>query len=94
MCDTAVWRRRWGGGTFEVQVAGSVGVLRDGVCVYLECVHVAGVARHHHVVPLVVVERLVRVAFHQRRAVAQVEHIVDVAGGGTGGQRWVNQTSI
>jgi hypothetical protein len=30
-------------------------------------------------VPLVVVERLVRVALHQRRPVAQVEHVVDVA---------------
>ena len=67
------------GGTFEVQVAGSVGVLCDGVRVDLERVNVACVPGHHHVVPLVVVQRLVRVALHQRRPVAQVEHVVDVA---------------
>lgn len=70
--------------TFQVQVAGSVGVLRDGARVDLEHVHVAVVAGDDHVVPLVVVERLVGVALHQRRAVAQVEHIMDVPAG----QEW------
>lgn len=41
--------------------------------------HVVGVPGDHHVVPLVVVERLVRVTLHQRRAVAEVKDIMDVA---------------
>lgn len=63
--------------TFEVQVAGAIGVLGDGARVDLEGVYVVGVPGHHYVVPLVVVEGLVRVAFHQRRAVAEVEDVVD-----------------
>ena len=54
-------------------------MLCHGARVNLERVHVAGVPGHHHVVPLVVVQWLVRVALHQRRPVAQVEHVVDVA---------------
>lgn len=65
-------------GTFQVQVAGSVGVLRDGAGVYLERVHVAVITGHHHVVPLVIIEWLVRVALHERRPIAQVKHIMDV----------------
>lgn len=53
-------------------------MLRDGAGVYLERVHVVVVAGHHDVVPLVVVERLVRVALHERRPIAQVKHIMDV----------------
>lgn len=51
--------------TFEIQVAGSIGVLGDGAGVGLEDVHVVVVPGHHHVVPLVVVERLLRVALHE-----------------------------
>lgn len=76
------------GPTFEVQVAGAVGVLSDGAGVDLERVHVAGVPGHHHVVPLVVVDGFVGVPLHQGRAVPQVEHVVDVPapreGGDTG----------
>lgn len=40
--------------------------------------HVVAVAGDHHVVPLVVVERLVRVSLHERRPVAQIEDVMDV----------------
>lgn len=66
------------GPTFEVEVAGTVGVLCDGAGVDLERVHVARVPGHHHVVPLVVIDWLVRVPLHQGWAVPQVKHIVDV----------------
>lgn len=64
--------------TFKVQITGSIGVLGDGVGVDFQCVHVVSVAGNHHVVPLVVVQRLVWVAFHQRRSIAQVEDVVDI----------------
>lgn len=64
--------------TFKVQIAGSIGVLGDGVGVDFQCVHVVGVAGNHHVVPLVVVQLLVWVAFHQRGSIAQVEDVVDI----------------
>lgn len=54
-------------------------MLGDGAGIDLQDVHVVVVAGDHHVVPLVVVERLVGVALHQRRPVAQVEHIMDVS---------------
>lgn len=41
--------------------------------------YVIGIPGHHHVVPLVVIEGLVRVALHQRRPVAEIEDIVDVS---------------
>lgn len=40
--------------------------------------YVVGIPGHHYVVPLVVVERLVRVALHQRRPVAKIKDIVDI----------------
>lgn len=64
--------------TFEVQVAGSVGVLRHGARVDLQRVYIVGIPGHHHVVPLIVVERLVWVALHQRRAVAEIKDVVNV----------------
>ena len=51
--------------TFEVQVTGSVVVLGDGAGVGLEDVYVVVIQGHHHVVPLIVVERLLRVALHE-----------------------------
>lgn len=51
--------------TFKVQVASAVGVLGDGAGVDLKRVHVVFVPGHHHVVPLVVIERLVGVALHE-----------------------------
>lgn len=68
---------RLDGITFQVQVAGAIGVLSHGARVNLEGVYIVGVPGHHHIVPLVVVERLVRVALHERRAVAKVEDIMD-----------------
>lgn len=53
-------------------------MLGDGAGVDLKRVHVAVISRHHHIVPLVVVERLVGVALHERWTVAQVEDVMDV----------------
>lgn len=64
--------------TFQVQIAGSIGVLGDGVGVDFQCVHVVRVTGNHHVVPLVVIQLLVGVAFHQRGSIAQVENVVDI----------------
>lgn len=44
------------GPTFEIEVAGAIGVLRDCAGVNLERVHIARVPGHHHVVPLVVID--------------------------------------
>lgn len=44
------------GPTFEIEVSGAIGVLRDSAGVNLERVHVAWVPGHHHVVPLVVID--------------------------------------
>lgn len=44
------------GPTFEIEVSGAIGVLRDRAGVNLERVHVARVPGHHHVVPLVVID--------------------------------------
>lgn len=66
------------GPTFEIEVSGTIGVLRDRPGVNLERVHVARVPGHHHVVPLVVIDWFVRVPLHQGRAIPQVKHIVDV----------------
>lgn len=44
------------GPTFEIEVSGAIGVLRDSAGVNLERVHVARVPGHHHVVPLVVID--------------------------------------
>lgn len=64
--------------TFKVQIAGSIGVLGDGVGVDFQCVHVVSVTGNHHVVPLVVIQWLVWVAFHQRGSIAQVKDVVDI----------------
>lgn len=40
--------------------------------------YVVRVPGHHYIVPLVVVEWLIGVAFHQRRPVAKVEDVVDI----------------
>lgn len=64
--------------TFEVQVPGAVRVLRHGARVDLQRVHVIGVSGNHHVVPLIVIERLLGVSLHERRPVPEVKHVVDV----------------
>lgn len=77
--------------TFEVQVAGSIGVLSHGAWVDLEGVYVVGIPGHHHIVPLVVIERLVGVALHQRRPVAEIKDVVDkpVEKNVRGSRKWV-----
>lgn len=67
--------------TFEVQVAGAIGVLCDSARVDLQRVDVVSVAGHNDVVPLVVVHWLVRIPLHQRWPIAQVENVVDVPRG-------------
>lgn len=69
-----------GDGTFQIQVLGSVDILCDGLCVHLQCVCVGGVPRDNHVVPLVVIERVVAVPLQQARPVPQVKHVVDETG--------------
>lgn len=70
-----------GCGTFEVQILGSVDVLGDRLCVHLERVRVGSVPRDDHIVPLVVVQRVVAVPLQQAGPVPQVEHVVDEPGG-------------
>ena len=64
--------------TFEIKIAGAVGMLSDGARVNLERVDIGVVSGDHHAVPLVVIQRLLRVSLHERRPVAQVKDVVDV----------------
>lgn len=64
--------------TFQVQVAGSVGVLGDGAGIDLKDVHVVVVPGNHYIVPKVVVQRPIWVPLHQRRSVSQVKNVMDV----------------
>lgn len=63
--------------TFEVEVLGSVDVLRDGLGIHLEGVCVGGVPGDNYVVPQVVIQCTVTVPLQQTGTVPQVEHIVD-----------------
>lgn len=64
-------------GTFEIEVLGSVDVLCNGLRVHFQRVCVGGVPGDDHVVPLVVVQRIVAVPLQQARPVPQVKHVVD-----------------
>lgn len=66
--------------TLQVEVLGAHGGLRGDFGVDLDRVQVVGVPGDVHVVPVVVVERTVGVAFDEVRAVAQVGDVVQVAG--------------
>lgn len=68
--------------TLKVQVLGSCGGLRGDLGVYLDHVEVVSVAGDDDVVPVVVVEGLVGVAFDQVGPISQVGHVVQVAGRG------------
>lgn len=68
--------------TLKVQVLGSCGSLRGDLGVYLDHVEVVSVAGDDDVVPVVVVEGLVGVAFDQVGPISQVGHVVKVAGRG------------
>lgn len=71
--------------TFQIQVFGAHGGLRGDFGVDLDRVQVVSVAGYVHVVPVVVVQRTVGVAFDQVRSVAQVGDVVQVAGERPGG---------
>lgn len=71
--------------TFQIQVLGAHGGLRGDFGVDLDRVQVVSVAGYVHVVPVVVVQRTVGVAFDQVRSVAQVGDVVQVAGEREGG---------
>lgn len=64
--------------TLQVQVSSTVGVLSDGARVDLQRVDVVCVAGHHHIMPLIVIERFLRVSLHERRPVTQIKHIMNV----------------
>lgn len=66
--------------TLQVQVLGSCGGLRGDLGVDLDRVQVVSVPGDDDVVPVVVVEWLVGVAFDEVGAISQVGHIVQVAG--------------
>lgn len=66
--------------TFEIEVLGSIDVLCNGLHVYFQRVCVGGVPGDDHVVPLVVVQRIVAVPLEQARPVPQVKHVVDETG--------------
>lgn len=63
--------------TFEIKIAGAIGMLSDSACINLKCVNIAVVSGDHHTVPMVVIQGLLRVSFHQRWPVAQVKDVVD-----------------
>lgn len=66
--------------TFEIQVLGPHSGLCSDLSVYLNSVQVVGVSGYEHVVPVVVIQRRVGVAFDQVSPVPQVGHVVEVAG--------------
>lgn len=66
--------------TLQVQVFGSCGRLRGDLGIDLDGVEVVGVPGDYNVVPVVVVQGLVGVAFDQVGSVSQVGHIVHVTG--------------
>lgn len=66
--------------TLQVQVFGSGRRLRGDLGVDLDGVEVVGVSGDDHVVPVVVIQRLVRVAFDQVGSVPQVGHVVQITG--------------
>ena len=66
--------------TLQVQIFGSWGCLRGDLGINLDHVEVVGVPGDDDIVPVVVVEGLVGVAFDQVGSISQVRHIVQVTG--------------
>lgn len=62
--------------TLQVQVFGSCCCLRGNLGVNLDSVEVVGVPGDYNIVPVVVVQGFVRVAFDQVGSIPQVRHIV------------------
>lgn len=69
--------------TLQVEVLGAHGGLRGDFGVNLDRVEIVSVSGYVHVVPVVVIQRTVRVSFDQVCSVAQVRDVVEVAGKGT-----------
>lgn len=80
-------QKRWRPRTLQVQVFGSGRCLRGDLGVDLDGVEVVGVSGDDHVVPVVVVEWLVGVAFDQVGPIPQVGHVVQVTAIEQGGKR-------
>lgn len=72
--------------TFQIQVFGSGRCLRGDLGVDLDSVEVVGVSGDDHVVPVVVIQRLVRVAFDQVGSIPQVRHVVQITAIEQGGK--------
>lgn len=66
--------------TLQVQVFGSCGRLCGDLGINLDSVEVVGVPGDDDIVPVVVVQGLVGVAFDQMGSIPQVRHIVQVTG--------------
>lgn len=66
--------------TLQVQVFGSCGRLRGDLGINLDHVEVVGVPGDYDIMPVVVVQGLVWVAFDQVGSISQVGHIVQVTG--------------
>lgn len=64
--------------TLQVQVFGSCCCLCRNLGVNLDSVEVVGVPGDYNIVPVVVVQGLIGVAFDQVGSVAQVRHIVQI----------------
>lgn len=50
-------------GTFKIKILGPVDILCDWLWVHLECVRVGGVSCDDHIMPLVIIQRVVTVPF-------------------------------
>lgn len=64
--------------TFQVQVFGSCGRLCGDLGINLDSVEVVGVPGDYNIVPVVVIQWLIGVAFDQVGSIPQVRHIVQV----------------
>lgn len=93
-CEKTQERRR--PRTLQVQVFGPGRRLRGDLGVDLDGVEVVGVSGDDHVVPVVVIQRLVGVAFDQVGSVPQVGHVVQITGmeGGEEGNVRKSETSF
>lgn len=74
--------------TLQVQVFGSGRCLRGDLGVNLDRVEVVGVSGDDHIVPVVVIQRLIGVAFDQVGSVPQVRHVVEITAIERGGEGW------
>lgn len=66
--------------TLQVQVFGSCGCLCGDLGINLDGVEVVSVPGDDDIVPVVVVQGLVGVAFDQVGSISQIGHVVQIAG--------------